>query len=94
MHLQERVGHLSGTMAQVLVREEATEGRYGNRLEAQQEAVAESQGVLEEELVDCLTCLLSLANRLGVDLESAYLRRIGERSLGDAAELPAGRGEA
>lgn len=83
--LQERVGQLAALMAQVLVREEATEGRYGNRLEAQQEAVAESQRALQEGLVDCLTDLLSLANRLGVDLESAYMRRFKRAEGGDEA---------
>ena len=75
MRLQERVGQLAGMMAGVMVREDATIGRYGNRLEAQQEAVAESRRMLQEGLVDCLTYLLTLANRLGIDLESAYLRR-------------------
>jgi len=37
--------------------------------------VAESRRALQEGLVDCLTYVLTLANRLGIDLESAYLRR-------------------
>jgi deoxyguanosine kinase len=85
MRLQERVGQLAGMMAQVLVREEATEDRYGNRLEAQQEAVAESRRALQEGLVECLTYVLSLANGLGVDLESAYVRRFQSPGGADAA---------
>ena len=85
MRLQERVGQLAGMMAQVLMREEATEDRYGNRLEAQQEAVAESRRALQEGLVECLTYVLSLANGLGVDLESAYMRRFQGPGDADAA---------
>jgi len=86
MLLQERVGQLSGQMAQVLAREEATLDRYGNRLEAQQEAVVESQRSLQEGLVDCLTYVLSLANRLGIDLESAYVRRFQAPEGGDGTD--------
>ena len=93
MRLQERVGQLAGMMAEVLVHEAASEGRYGNRLEALQEAVAASRRSLQEGLVDCLTAVLSLANRLGIDLESAYLQRIGDRQGGDGVEEPAGSGE-
>lgn len=89
MRLQERVGQLAGMMAQVLSREEAMEDRYGNRLEAQQEAVAESQRALQEGLVDCLTYLLSLANRLGIDLESAYVRRFQSPEGGDGTNATA-----
>jgi deoxyguanosine kinase len=93
MRLQERVGQLSGLMAHVLEREEVTEERYGNRLEAQQEAVVESQRALQEGLVDCLTDVLALANRLGVDLESAYLRRFQGLARGEGTDTATRRKE-
>lgn len=89
MRLQERVGKLAGHLARVWSQEESDQGRYGNREEALEAAARRSQEQLQGSLADCLTCILRLANRLGIDLEGAYLRRQGapgDQEEGDGLE--------
>ncbi len=51
--------------------------KVGNRQEAQDRALQERLPDLREELADCLAYLLKLANYTGVDLEQAYLAKMG-----------------
>jgi len=80
IRLQERVGALAGRLAQVWALEDSLQEQFGNREEALEAAAHRSQGQFQESLADCLTCILRLANRLGIDLEGAYLRRLSASS--------------
>ena len=80
IRLQERVGALAGRLAQAWALEDSLQEQFGNREEALEAATRRSQEQFQESLADCLTCILRLANRLGIDLEGAYLRRLSASS--------------
>ncbi|MBD0420241.1 hypothetical protein H0H10_13905 [Streptomyces sp. TRM S81-3] len=60
------MGDVGDLAKQVLVQEGARSGR------------PDSQAALEHELADCLWSVLILAHRYGIDLESAFVRTMGE----------------
>jgi len=70
---QDKVGGLAGQLAETWMLGDSLRAQYGNPEEGIAEAVRRSRDMLQQKLVDCLSCILRLANRLGVDLESAYL---------------------
>ncbi len=78
MCLQARVGELASHLARTWALEESLRAQFGNREEALEAAVRRSREQFQEALADCLTCMLRLANRLGIDLEGAYMRRLRE----------------
>jgi deoxyguanosine kinase len=71
--LQNKVGRLAGQLAETWSLGDSLRSQYGNDEESIAEAMRRSRDVLQQNLVDCLSYILRLANRLGVDLESAYL---------------------
>lgn len=73
---QHRVGELAGYLAEMWALQETLIEQYGNREEALQAAIQATRQPLQDKLAECLAHILRLANRLGVDLESAYLSRI------------------
>ncbi len=75
--LIEEIGALSARLKDVWALQDKLYGQMGNRQEAQDRALQEHLPELREKLADCLTHLLKLANNTGVDLEQAYLARIG-----------------
>ncbi|NLG50424.1 MAG: deoxynucleoside kinase [Chloroflexi bacterium] len=76
LSLQQQVGALSGTLAQVWKMEGQLLEKYGNQPEALADAMRRSQGALQEQLADCLRGVLRLANQLDIDLEQAYLQHL------------------
>ncbi len=77
--LTEKVGNLGAQLKDVWAAQETLYDAIGNRQEAQDRALQERLPDLREELADCLAYLLKLANYTGVDLEQAYLARMGVR---------------
>jgi NTP pyrophosphatase (non-canonical NTP hydrolase) len=75
--LTEEVGKLGAQLKDVWAMQETLYNRIGNRQEAQDRALQERLPDLREELADCLAYLLKLANYTGVDLEQAYLAKMG-----------------
>lgn len=74
--LTEEIGKLGTQLKDVWAMQEKLYDKIGNRQEAQDRALQERLPDLREELADCLTCLLKLANYTGVDLEQAYLAKM------------------
>jgi deoxyguanosine kinase len=91
MRFQEQVGALAGQLAQAWTLQETLQSQYGNREEALEAALRESQEHLQGSLVDCLTEILRLANGVGVDLEGAYLGRLRESSGAQETKAPGAR---
>jgi deoxyguanosine kinase len=75
--LTEEMGKLGAQMKDVWAAQERLYEKIGNRQEAQDRALQERLPGLREGLADCLTYLLKLANYTGVDLEQAYLAKLG-----------------
>jgi deoxyguanosine kinase len=75
--LTEEMGKLGAQMKDVWAAQERLYEKIGNRQEAQDRALQERLPDLREGLADCLTYLLKLANYTGVDLERAYLAKLG-----------------
>ena len=75
--LTEEIGRLGAQLKEVWAAQETLYDQVGNRQEAQDRALQERLPDLRKELADCLTYLLRLANYTGVDLEQAYLAKMG-----------------
>jgi deoxyguanosine kinase len=75
--LTEEIGRLGAQLKDVWTAQETLYDQVGNRQEAQDRALQERLPDLREELADCLAYLLRLANYTGVDLERAYLAKVG-----------------
>jgi deoxyguanosine kinase len=75
--LTEEIGKLGAQLKDVWAVQETLHDKIGNRQEAQDRALQERLPDLREELADCLAYLLKLANYTGVDLEQAYLAKMG-----------------
>jgi deoxyadenosine/deoxycytidine kinase/NTP pyrophosphatase (non-canonical NTP hydrolase) len=75
--LAEETGELGAQLKDVWAAQETLYEKIGNRQEAQDRALQERLPDLREELADCLVYLLKLANYTGVDLEQAYLAKMG-----------------
>jgi NTP pyrophosphatase (non-canonical NTP hydrolase) len=69
---------LAGRLAETWVLKDSLRPVYGNSEEALEAALKRSQEALQTSLGDCLTFTLRLANRLEIDLEGTYLRRLRE----------------
>jgi deoxyadenosine/deoxycytidine kinase len=75
--LTEEIGKLGAQLKDVWAAQEMLYDQVGNRQEAQDRALQERLPDLREELADCLAYLLKLANYTGIDLEQAYLAKLG-----------------
>jgi deoxyguanosine kinase len=74
--LSEEMGELGSALAQ-LWRDESRLLRLGQGQEqTRQAALAARRQSLESELADCMAYLLKLANYAGIDLESAYVKKM------------------
>ena len=81
LRLSEEMGELGSELAQ-LWREEAQLLVQGHPLEeARQGALQDRRADLESELADCMAYLLKMANYAGIDLETAYLRKMNINQL-------------
>jgi deoxyadenosine/deoxycytidine kinase/NTP pyrophosphatase (non-canonical NTP hydrolase) len=76
--LTEEVGAIGRALADIWRRQDTLLAQLGNRQEARERALAEATASLGAELADALACLLKVANDAGIDLESAYVRKMGE----------------
>jgi NTP pyrophosphatase (non-canonical NTP hydrolase) len=76
--LTEEVGELGRVLKRMWRRQEQLLAQVGNRQEAHDRAIAADGANLEEELADALAYLLKLANDAGIDLESAYLKKMSQ----------------
>ncbi len=74
----EEVGEVGRVLKHAWGHQEQLLSRTGNRLEAHAQALETSRADLQEELADSLVCLLKIANDAGIDLEGAYLRKMGQ----------------
>lgn len=75
--LSEEVGELGSELAEMW-REEARLSMQGqSKQQARQGAMDTRRASLESELADCMAYLLKMANYAGVDLEEAYLAKMG-----------------
>lgn len=76
LRLMEQTGALAGQMAHVWAAQRSLAEVSGNDEEAFQAAARRLRDLVEPRLVDCLAGILRLSNRLGVNLESAYLHSL------------------
>ena len=63
-------------LADAWLRQDRLLSQVGNRIEARDRAIEAATATLEEELADALAYLLKIANDTGVDLESAYVKKM------------------
>ena len=75
--LTEEVGEIGKVLRQTWKLREQILPKIGNRQEAHDRALESGLQNLEEELADALAYLLKLANDAGIDLETAYVRKMG-----------------
>jgi len=75
--LTEEVGEVGREIKLALIRAERLFAETGNQQEAIERAIAERKKLLSEEMADVLAYLLKLANYTGIDLEAAYVRKMG-----------------
>jgi NTP pyrophosphatase (non-canonical NTP hydrolase) len=75
--LTEEIGEIGKVLKQAWVRQDRLMPAVGNRQEARSQAIQALTGELQEELADALAYLLKIANDTGIDLESAYLNKMG-----------------
>jgi NTP pyrophosphatase (non-canonical NTP hydrolase) len=76
--LTEEIGEIGRALRKAWVRQDQLLAQVGNRREAQDRAVEELHEALGEELADALAYLLKIANDAGIDLESAYVQKMGQ----------------
>ncbi len=76
--LTEEVGELSRVLKQTWRQQDRLLPQVGNRQEAHDRALDAAKNDLQAELADTLAYLLKIANDAGIDLELAYLRKMGE----------------
>jgi deoxyguanosine kinase len=76
--LTEEVGELGRVLKHAWRQQERLMPQVGNRQEAHDRTLETSRAELQEELADALAYLLKIANDAGVDLETAYLKKMGQ----------------
>ena len=75
--LSEEVGEVGREVKLTLIEAERLLNRTGNHQEALEQALARRRELLAEEMADVLAYLLKLANYTDIDLEAAYVRKMG-----------------
>ncbi len=76
--LSEEVGEVGRELKRIWIDEQERLARVGNRYQAQSEAIQARLPQLREELADVLAFLLKVANSAGIDLEAAYVEKMGK----------------
>jgi len=76
--LTEEVGEIGRELKHVWVRRERMLTQVGNREEANDRALETVKDNLQDELADALAFLLKIANDTGIDLETAYLKKMSK----------------
>ena len=75
--LTEEVGEVGREIKLTLIQADRLLARTGNRGEAVHQALSVRHDELADEMADVLAYLLKLANYTGIDLEAAYVRKMG-----------------
>lgn len=75
--LTEEIGEIGRVLKRVWHRQEKFLEQVGNRPEAHDRALESVSADLEEELADALAYVLKIANDAGIDLETAYVKKMG-----------------
>lgn len=75
--LTEEVGEVGREVKLALIEAERLAEKTGNYQEALDRAIDGRRDLLSEEMADVLAYLLKLANYTGIDLEAAYVRKMG-----------------
>ena len=75
--LAEEVGEVGREVKLALIEADRLAAQTGNHQEALEQAVAGRRTLLAEEMADVLAYLLKIANYAGIDLEAAYVRKMG-----------------
>ncbi len=78
--LTEELGEIGRVLKRVWHRQEELYAQVGNRSEAHDRAMQTVNADLEEELADALAYLLKISNDAGIDLESAYIKKMDHNS--------------
>lgn len=73
------IGEMGRVLQETWRRQDQLLSQVGNRKEAQDRALEGIQADLQEKLAEALAYLLKVANDAGIDLESAYLRKMGQK---------------
>jgi deoxyguanosine kinase len=76
--LTEEVGEIGQVLKQTWRQQDQLLPQVGNRREAHDRALDATKTDLQAELADALAYMLKIANDAGIDLELAYLRKMGE----------------
>lgn len=76
--LTEEVGEVGRVLKETWRRQDQLLPQVGNRKEAQDRALDGAKADLQAGLADTLACLLKIANDAGIDLEAAYLKKMGQ----------------
>lgn len=76
--LTEEVGEVGRVLKNAWRVQDRTLPQVGNRQEAHDRALEATRPDLQEELADALAYLLKIANDAGIDLETAYLKKMGQ----------------
>lgn len=72
-----RVGGLGQALSEAWTRQDQLLAQVGNRQEARDRALESVRRELQTQLADTLAHLLKIANDAGIDLEAAYLSKMG-----------------
>lgn len=74
--LTEDIGSLGRTLKSAWCQQDGFLAQTGNRQEAHDQAMSSVQAEMEEALAEALADLLKVANDAGIDLESAYIKKV------------------
>jgi NTP pyrophosphatase (non-canonical NTP hydrolase) len=74
--LTEEVGEVGREIKLALIAAERMLQQAGSRQQALEQSIARRRNLLADEMADVLAYLLKLSNYMGIDLESAYLRKM------------------
>jgi deoxyguanosine kinase len=76
--LSEEIGELGSELAKLWRAEHGMVAKGLAEAHARKQALEQRKSAFESELADCMAYLLKLANYAGIDLETAYLRKMEE----------------
>ena len=76
--LTEEIGEVGRVLKDTWRRQDQLLPQVGNRKEAQDRALETVKADLQAALADALAYLLKIANDAGIDLETAYLKKMGQ----------------
>lgn len=77
--LTEEIGRLGQILRQTWIRQDQLLSQVGNRREARDRALETARDHIQQTLADALIHLLKIANDADIDLEAAYLRKMGTK---------------